>query len=266
LERILGIVGLLLVLAAGPARADLTLAIQPIMSPKQTAIAFKPLADFIASATGQKVKLETFYDFAEYWLLVRGGTKHDLVLDSAFYTDYRIKRMDYAPLAKVEGTVSNSLIALADSGFFDAGELVGRRIACQIPPSPQGLVLARMFPNSIRQPVIVATTDSNVALKKLLDGKADAAMVPTPIVGRAMGQGADLSVLSTTDGFPHITLSASPEVPDSMRALIRNALVGAKDTPTGQALLKQLGFPSFEAATPGLYDGLSKYLEEGWLQ
>ena len=253
-------------LSAGlPARADINLVVQPIIDRQATIKAFTPLARYIASLIGTPVALRTAYDFAEYFLRMKQGTHYDLILDSAFYTDYRIRTMRYTPLVKIPGKLSNSLVARSDAGYMDAEDLVGKRIACQIPPSPQGLVLARMFPNSLRQPVIIAARNSDDALRLLSEGRADAAMIPTPLVGRAMANGMEISVLEVSEQTPHLTLSAGPQIDETTRAAITAGLLNAQNTPAGQAMLKSIGFPGFERTHPDLYKGLSAFLEEGWV-
>lgn len=259
--------GLVCCLWTGPAQAaDINFVVQPIIDRNATIKAYQPLADYLSKATGKKINLVTAYDFADYWLTMKQGKAYSLILDSSFYTDYRIKNMGYTPLVKVPGLVSYSLVSLPDYGYFDAEELVGRKIASLIPPSPGGLVLAKMFPNSVRQPMIVPAKDSSEALKYLYAGKVRAAMVPTPVAAREMNADKDLSIISTTEQFPHITLSAGSSIDAPTQERIRQALLTAADTPSGQIMLKDIGFPGFEKATKELYDGYSEYLTEGWLQ
>ncbi len=246
--------------------AELNFVVQPIIDREATRRAYQPLADYIARATGKEVALLTAYDFADFWFTMKQGKRYNLILDSAFYTAYRIKRQGWIPLAKVPGLVSYSLVSLPNLAYFEAAELVGKRIASLIPPSPGGLVLSRMFPTATRQPVVIPVKDSRSALELLYAGKVQAAMVPTPLVARAMAQERDLIVVATSEQFPHITLSAAPSVDAGTRARIRKALLSATETPAGQEMLKKIGFAGFEKTDPSLYQGYDRYLEEGWLQ
>ncbi|HEC13434.1 MAG TPA: hypothetical protein ENI80_09355 [Acidiferrobacteraceae bacterium] len=264
----LGLLSILICyLWANPSQAaDINFVVQPIINRDATIKAYQPLANYLSKATGKKITLVTAYDFADYWLTMKQGKTYSLILDSAFYTDYRIKKMGYTPLVKVPGLVSYSLVSLPDLGYFDAEELVGRKIASLIPPSPGGLVISRMFPNTARQPMIIPVKDSNEALKLLRSGKVRAAMVPTPVAAREMNAGNDLSILKTSEQTPHITLSAGPSIDAPTQKLIRQALLTAADTPSGQIMLQNIGFSGFEKTTKKAYDGYSKYLTEGWLQ
>lgn len=245
--------------------AELNFVVQPIIGEEATRKAYQPLAAYLTKATGKEVALLTAYDFADYWFTMKQGKIYNLILDSAFYTAWRIKHQGWIPLAKVPGLVSYSLVSLPEFGYFEAAELVGKRIASLIPPSPGGLVLARMFPNTKRQPVVIPVKDSSTALQQLYDRKVQAAMVPTPLVARAMDAGRDLIVVATSEQFPHITLSAAPSVDPETREKIKKALLSAAETPAGQEMLQKIGFSGFEKADPNLYKGYDAYLEEGWL-
>ena len=252
-------------LAASAARgADINFTVQPIIDRAATQKAYQPLADFIAKSTGKSVEFKTSYDYADYWLAMKNGKSYNLILDAPFYTDWRIKNQDYVPLVKVPGVVSYSLVSLSSAGIFDPAELIGKRIASLIPPAPGGLVMAKMFPHPARQPFIMPVRSSERALELLLTGKADAAMVPTPLAAQAMSQGKEISTVATSDQTPHITLSAAPSIDAATRDKIKQALLEADKTPAGQAMLKHIGFEGFEPTSAEIYHGYSKYLDQEW--
>ncbi len=246
--------------------ADINFVVQPIIDREATSKAFQPLADYIAKAAGKPVTLVAAYDFADYWLTMKQGKRYNLILDSPFYTDYRIKKMGYVPLVKVPGVVSYSLVSLPNLAIFDPQELVGQKVASLIPPSPGALVLARMFPKPTRQPVMVPVKDSTAALKLLRAGSVMAAMIPSPVAAQEMATAHDINVIATSEQFPHIALSAAPGIDEPTRAAIIKALLEAKDNPAGKEMLSKVGLPEFEPATAQIYDGYAKYLEEGWPQ
>lgn len=244
--------------------ADINFAVQPIIDREATKKAYQPLADYIAKASHKSVELKTSYDYADFWLAMKGGKQYNLVLDAPFYTDWRIKNQGYVPLVKVPGMVSYSLVSLSGSGILEPNELVGKRIASLIPPAPGGLVMARMFPIATRQPYIIPVRSSEQALNLLLARKAEAAMVPTPLAAQAMGQGKEIATVATSDQTPHITLSAAPSIDAATRDKIKQALLDADKTPAGQAMLKHIGFEGFEPAPVEAYDGFVKYLDQDW--
>ncbi len=245
--------------------AEINFGVQPILDQKRAREVFQPLADYVGRATGKTVSLKTSYDFADYWLKMKQGDQYNLVLDGPFYTDYLIKEQKFVPLVKVPGVVSHSLVASPTAAFFGPQDLVGKCLATLIPPAPAGLLLARMFPQPTRQPFIVPTKSSEEALEMVLAGKAEAAMVPTPLVAAAMAQGKELMTVTVSAQIPHITLSASSAIDAATRDKIRAALLAATQTPQGQAMLQAAGFrEGFEPTEAGLYVGYSEYLTQHW--
>lgn len=244
---------------------DIKLTVQPLQEQAAMLKAYAPLAEYLGKASRQPVELRVAFDFPDYWFRLKGGKEYNMVLDGPFYTDYLIQSQGFIPLVKIPGTVSFSLIARSGDGFLDAAELVGKKIATLTPPAPPALFLSRLFTNPTRQPKIIAARSNEAAVEMLKAGKVSAAMVPTPVAAKAMMENADIATVLTTDHIPHLALSVSPQIDAATRARIQKALVEAKNTPEGQALLKQLGFPEgFELATPDVYKGFSKELWEIW--
>lgn len=242
------------------AAATLDMAIQPVRGEKETREIYKPLADFIAKVTGQEVVIHTSRDFSEYWVTQKDNNPYEIMIDNAFFTDFRNEREGWFSIAKVPGLVSYSLVTTAENPVYDTKELVGRRISALMPPAPSGIFLGQMFKNPLRQPAIMPTFNSEASLQMLYDGKADAAIVPTPVVNLAMNDGAELVTVKTSVQIPHTALSVSPGMDVAMRDKLTTALLEADQSPEGQAVLKSLGIDNFEPADPSLYSGLMQYL------
>jgi len=258
-----GICGLGIALSAlfQPAMAaTLDFAIQPILGEKATVEAFSPLADFFAKITGDEVKIHTARDFPEYWVNQKKNNPYEIMMDNAFFTDYRNEKEGWISIAKIPGLVSYTLIVTADNAVFEADELVGQKIASLMPPAPSGIFLGQMFRNPLRQPYITPTNSSEESLQYLLDGKVMGAIIPTPLVNMALQEGKDLVVVKTSVQIPHVAISVSPNVSEEMRDKIRTALLEADKNDEGKALLKKLGFSNFEPADPSGYAGLMQYL------
>ena len=250
---------LLLFLGACPAlvlAGEYTLAIQPIQSPAKTRESYQPLADFLGKATGQTIKIETAINFVAYWQNMRKD-KYDLILDAAHFTDWRIKKKKFTPLAKITSVVSFTLVTHLDDPILEPSELIGKRVAVLSSPSMGAVRLAELFPNPMRQPVIVEVNNAEEAVKKIQDRQAFAAIIPSRMVGGF----AFLNTIQSTAQVPHMALSASPRVPGDIQEKIRTALVHAKDTPEGREMLKALFLEAFEPASPGIYDGYAKLLK-----
>ena len=260
---ITGICGLGLSLSAlfQPAMAaTLDFAIQPILGEEETRKSFKPLADFFAKVTGEEVVIHTARDFPEYWVNQKKNNPYEIMMDNAFFTDYRNEKAGWVSIAKIPGLVSYTLIVTADNAVFEADELVGQKIASLMPPAPSGIFLGQMFRNPLRQPYISATDSSEESLQVLLDGKVMGAIIPTPLVNQALQEGKDLVVVKTSVQIPHVAISVSPNFSEEMRDKLRTALLEADKNDEGKAMLAKLGFTNFEPADPSGYAGLMQYL------
>lgn len=253
--------GLLTLLASPLARpAEYTLVVQPVLPKDDLIRAYTPLAQYLSRQTGEQIRLVTAPNFVSYWERCKQPGTYDLVLDAAHLTAFRMERMGYEPLAKLPDVVSFSLVTGPDTLIFDADELVGKKLATLGSPSLGAVSLGQLFPNPMRQPVLVEVDDSTVAVQKVLSGEVVAAMIPTPLVQANPG----LNTVTTTEQVPHMALSAGPDVPPAVKARIRQALVEAGGSPDGQAMLRQVNLPGFEPASPQQYQGYSELLEGVW--
>lgn len=255
---------LLVLLFLGSADAQearpLRLGIQPVLPPQQTVRAWQPLADYLGKATGQSVQIVPSRNFFTFWERLKKGDQFDLVLTGAHLTDFLVQRMDYRPLARIPGQVSYTLVTGQDTLIFDPNELVGKRIASLGSPSLGALRVAELFPNPMRQPTIVEVPDSESAVKAVQEGRAVAAIIPTPLVQ----QYPDLNTVTTTTPVPHIALSASPEVPEAQFEKMRQALLQASATEPGRQMLERINMPGFVPAGAETYEGYSRLLQGVW--
>lgn len=244
--------------------AGYALYVQPILSELETQRAFAPLCQFIAQVADAPCEVRTSPNFMAYWDTIRRGEQVDFVIDAAHFTDYRAAKQGYKVLAKIPDTVSYSLVVPEGKIIFDPIELAGRPVASLGTPSIGAARLNAMFPNPMRQPVIVEVNSAEEGIALVRKGKVDAAILPTPVVSQEMARGGGLVVVITTEPLPHIALSVSPKVDAAMRERLRGALLKANTTPDGQQMLKSIGFPRFDPATEEMYANHGRVLKEYW--
>ena len=250
------------VLKAEP--GDLVFIIQPILNEEQTQRAYQPLADYLGKIAGKRVVIRTLPNFVAYWEVMRQSNGYDLVLDAAHFTDYRAKKLGFKVLAKIPDTVSYSLIVGSGALVIDPIELIGKTVATPGAPSVGAARLNAMYPNPVRQPVIVDSGTAEESIQMLLKNKVQAAMVPTPLVSQQMAQGGGISVVTTTEPIPHIALSAAPRLNAELREKIRAAVVNAPNTEDGRKMLKGINFERFDPANEQIYAGQGTLLKEYW--
>lgn len=255
-----GVICLLLLLSSSLQAASYTFVVQPIFPPDRTIKAFTPLTEYLSKTTGHTIKLVTSINFLSYWQNMKKPGKYDFILDAAHLTDYRIKRMNFKVLAKRADAVSYALVTNEEAAIIEPEELIGKTLATIGSPSLGMLRLEEMFPNPLRQPVIIEVDSSPDSIQKVLDGKVLAAIVPTPLVGGFP----ELLTITTTEQVPHTAVSAAPTVPADVRAAVRKALVNANKTEAGKKMLDEINFPSFEKTNAKTYDGYASLLEGVW--
>jgi phosphonate transport system substrate-binding protein len=252
----------LLICSAQPgAAADgYTLVVQPLIPPAAQRQAYGPLVRYLSERSGYPIRLVTARNFVTYWERMRRPGAYDLILDAAHFTAFRIARMGYRPLAKLPDVVSFSLITDEDTLIFSPDELVGKRVATLASPSLGALRLTTLFPNPVKQPLIVATDDSRAAVDSLLAGEVVAAVIPTPIARDYD----TINTVLTTEQVPHMALSASPEVPAEVQSALREALLDADRQPTGRRALARARLAGFEPASTSIYRGYDRLLSGVW--
>jgi len=251
---------LLLLLTSSVQAATYTFVVQPILPPDRTIKAFTPLTDYLSKQTGHTIKLVTSLNFLSYWQNMKKPGKYDFILDAAHLTDYRLKRMNFKVLAKRADAVSYTLVTGEEAAIIEPEELIGKSLATIGSPSLGMLRLEEMFPNPLRQPVIIEVDNSLDSIKKVIDGKALAAIVPTPMVGGFP----ELLTIVTTEQVPHTAVSAAPNVPADVRTAVRKALLEADKTDSGKKMLDEINFSSFEKTNASTYEGFAGLLEGVW--
>lgn len=261
------VTALLLVFLSGAAAADappLILAIQPVQREATTHAVYQPLADYIGKVTGRKCVLLTHDSFFSYWYTIHQGKAYDLALDEAHFTDYRVQKLGFSVLVKAPDMVTYSLVMLSKKAVFDPGQLVGRRIATLGIPSVGAARLNALFPNPSRQPITMEVDSLEQGMQMLLDGKVQAAILPTPFVNQQKAQGAEVRVVLLTEPIPNIALSAGPNLATDAREALRKALLDADKDDAGRKMLRVMGMEKFEPATAAIYTGQSRILAEYW--
>jgi hypothetical protein len=246
------------------ASEPLVLLIQPILREEQTRAAFAPLCEYLGKIAKRECSIRTSPNFLAYWDVIRRNQGFDLVLDAAHFTDYRIQRFGYDPLAKIPESVSFSLIVPDSNLVIDPMELVGKKVATLGTPSLGAARLNAMYPNPLRQPMIIEVNSSEEGFELLTRGRVAGAILPTPLIAQQSARGAPIFLVTTTEPAPHIALSASPRLDAALRDQLRSALVNAHKTPEGQRMLKGINFERFDPASPEIYTNQSRILKEYW--
>lgn len=237
--------------------ANYFLCVQPVLPPEQIEQSYTPLAKYLTEKTGHTFSVKTYRNFLTYWARMQKATDMHFILDAAHLTDYRVQRKDYKVLVKLPDTVTFTVVTSEENFVFEMEELISKKIATMASPGMGAVRLHGMFPNPVRLPFYIEASDSVDAVAKVLDGHADAAIIPSPLVGNYD----NLNSVISTDPVPHMAMSASPEIPDEVALAVKQALLDATKTPEGKKMLETMRIEYFEAANADVYAGYSELLE-----
>ena len=103
-------------------------------------------------------------------------------------------------------------------------------------------------------PIQVTVNDSNEAVTAVVDGKALAAIIPTPLDNKYH----NVNPVMTTKSVPHMAFSASPNVQESVQRNIHLALVKAYKSKEGRQLLMQINLKKYYFHLTEKVNGLPK--------
>ncbi|MGE4356180.1 phosphate/phosphite/phosphonate ABC transporter substrate-binding protein, partial [Halothiobacillus sp.] len=211
----------------------------------------------LSEMTGTTIEMEVFPNYLAFWQETRTGSPFDIALDAAPTTDFRVQRQHWHVIAKLSGTVTQSLVTGPNDAVLDPSELINKKIAVQPSPSVSALTLYQLFPNPVQQPQLVFVDSNRAAADAVKAGTVAAAVIPTPI---AAGY-PSLNVVTTTAPLPFLAVSVSPSVSPELAKSLQSALIRLSETPEGEALLKQSQLRAFTKATDRDYAGQEKLLE-----
>jgi phosphonate transport system substrate-binding protein len=248
---------LLAMTSAAASAADYYVSIQPVLPADQIEKNYAPLAEYLSNRTGHTFHIKSYRNFLTYWARMQKAKDMHFIFDAAHFTDYRVQRKNYKVLAKIPYTVSFSVVTDEDNFVFEMDELVSKKIATMASPGMGAIRLNSMFPNPVRLPFYIEANNSVDAVNKVLQGHVDAAIIPSPLVGNYQR----LNTVVSTEPVPHMALSASPDVPDEVARAVKQALLQARHTAAGQAMLEAMKVEFFEDANEQMYAGYAQLLE-----
>ncbi len=244
---------------AGTAAADdFRISVEPSYPPDQLQEVYKPLADYLGKATGHRFTIVAPRNYHFYWRDLRNNDPADFAFSEAHFTEYRMRRFDYVPLARK--TEPTSYVLLVDPQYADRGlnGLVGRRVVSMPAPSLGFALLAESFKNPVSQPEFRSEASSwRDGVEMVFSADAEGAMVPEHIAR----QYPNLVELSRTREFPGTTMAAAPSVPEEVRNAVRDALLTMHEDESAYDVLAEIGASGFLPANAADYDGAENVLK-----
>lgn len=245
-------------LIAPTAYADtVTLVVPPFLPEAEMQETYTPLMEFIAEHSGLSFTMQTYPNYLAYWQAAREGQDRAVALDPAPIVDFRAQRQDWQVLARLEDSVSQTLAVHPDNMVIDPDELVNKPLAVMPSPSLSALVMYQLFPNPMQQPELVFKDSSRDVAEALFAQEVEAAVIPTPL----MSGYPELISVTNTDPVPFLGFSASPQLSNSEKDQLRDAILALSDTSAGQDVLEASQLSPVIAATNADYSGQAELLE-----
>lgn len=250
----------------GRALADTyELSAPPAGDPEESRPLYTPLTDLLSRETGESFVYVHPGSWFAYQDDMRSG-RFQLLLDDAHFASWRITALDHAPVVRTREQATFVVIALKDGRIYSKEDLVGQTVCAKAPPDLGTLGFLAQFDGLFQIPRILETPDPLDRVQNLLTGDcAGAVLARHQYTGSKEIRGVigQLKIITQTDTYPGLTLTAGPGVPDSLRSTIRTILLSRAGGEVTRALRERLANGSnFVEADPEDYDGLHGMLRD----
>lgn len=250
-------------IAPGADANVITLAAPPRDTEAEARRRFDPVAQYLSTVLGKKV----VYRHPGSWGVYQGEMQrgaYDIVFDGPHFNGWRIEKLQHSIVAKVPGDLSQAVFVPKGSGIESLKQLNGRRVCAHAPPNLGTLVLQRAFDNPSRQPSIVVVEGFKNIYQSLLDGKCQAAVLPTNQLEK-FDVGGDMRIVYRSATLPNQAFSAGPRLSEAERERLTAALLAPEaEGPTAKMREAYTGGKSFVAASNREYVGLADFLRNEW--
>lgn len=249
---------LLALASAGTASAaEFTVTVEPNYPPAQAQEVYKPLMAYLSKATGHTFKIKAAPNYHVHWRDLRTGVKTDFAFEEAHFTDYRVQRLGFAPLARVLEPTRFSLLVDPSNKAAGTRGLIGNRIVSMPAPSLGYLLLNDLYTNPIAQPEIQSVAASwKDGVEMVFAQETDGAMVPNYIAQ----QYPNLDFVHETRELTGRALSAAPSVPADVRKSVTTAMLNLHKDNNLIDVLTELGTTQFVATSAAEYAGNERLL------
>jgi hypothetical protein len=246
-----------MLLAGAVNAADYTVTVEPNYPPAQAQQVYRPLLNYLSKATGHRFFLKTSGNYHVFWRDMRGGEPTDFAFEEAHFTDYRINRQRFIPLARVADPTKFILLVDSNNATAGANGLIGRRIASMSAPSLGYLLLGELYKNPIAQPEIQSVAASwKDGVEMVFAEETDAAMVP----GYIAKDYPNLVPVATSRDFIGRAFSASPKVPADVRKKVADALLNLHKDASLFDVITEIGATQFVPTSAAEYAGNERLL------
>ena len=252
------------VLGALPVQAELILSSAPRDSREKEEEIFKPIANLLSKATGEKVTFRYGDNYLVYQSEMRKGS-YDIVLDGPQFVSWRMARLGHVPLVKFPGNlVFVAIVRNNQEKIKDLKDLAGRTVCAFPSPNLATITVLYEFGNPSRQPLIVEVQNFADAYKGVLAGKCVGGILQAKLYQELDKEAKAAKVLFTSTPLPNQAFTAGPRVTADMRVRITQALLSPEGAASSQKLRDVYKIQALLPASTEEYQGLGKLLRDAY--
>jgi ABC-type phosphate/phosphonate transport system substrate-binding protein len=254
----------LVVLGATPVNAELILSSAPRDTREKEEEIYKPVADLLSKAAGDRVTFRHGDNFLVYQSEMRKGA-YDIVLDGPAFVGWRMARLNHTPLVKFPGNLVFAVIVKKDQDKIrELKDLAGRTVCGFPPPNVATLTILYEFDNPSRQPLILESQSVPAAYKGVVSGKCVGAIMQAKLYQDLDKDAKAAKVIFTSKPIPNQAFSTGPRINPAVRDNMLKALLSPEGAAATQKLRDTYKVANLVPATADEYQGLGKLLRDVW--
>lgn len=257
------LMSLVLLLFTNQSIAALTFSSPPRESKKEGEKIYKPVAEYLSKALGQKV----VYKHAGSWGIYQAymqKEKYDIIFDGPHFVAWRMAKLDHTPVGKIPGNLSFVIVTRKDkSAPTKIKKLAGHRLCGLAPPNLATLSVLAQF-GAARQPSIHKTNSFKESYDKLISGKCVAAVLRDVMIKKFDSKKLTKTLVKTK-ALPNQAFSVSNNLGKDAVEKIKEALLAADANGPMKAFLKR--YAKGKKLAPlktKSYKGLEVLLKDFW--
>jgi len=237
----------------------------PTQSYELTKKNYQPLANYLSERIGQTVIVKPAKSFYEYTRIMKNNG-YDIILDGPHFVKYRIDKMQHQVLVKQPGKLKFVIVVKSESKINNLKQLLNQRVCSPSTPHLGTLSFLELYPNPVRQPLLIPVQSFKHAIACVTNNTATAAVVRDKYWIKKIKDKKGLKVIYITENnMPARALSVNNQkVNKKTQTKIISALTDEKAQSLIKKALSTVGGTKFIKAEQAEYAELHELLSMVW--
>jgi len=238
IKQCTGILGLIILITgySNSVTADYLFTAPPRESQQKGIDIYKPIADFLSKATGERFVYKHPGDWTEY---SRGmqNEEYDLVFDGPHFVSWRIKNINHDVVVKLPQLHIWRVIVKSDNNEESSmDDLVDRKVCAPKSPNFGMLTMMSHYPNPDREPVHIITKGWKDGFNAVVAGKCEATVLPKTNHRKFDPDLEKTKAIHTHLPYPNQAFTYGPKLSPGLKSNVKKALL----TSNGQESMLKL--------------------------